>query len=189
MTGSLRALLEAGVAKAPDNVVISADGVELSWSRLHGQACRVAAALVRDGVKPQDRVIYLGKNDPRYFEVLFGCALAGAVLTPLNWRLAADELAAIIKDAQATIAFVDSSVVPAVKSGLKAIVALAPHESWQPYAQWCGPSEDPGVSPQSHRIPALYQRHHRTAEGRDVCQWHQSPCAARRHFGRVGIYS
>jgi len=65
MTGSLRALLEAGVANAPDKVVISADGAELSWSRLHDQACRVAAALVRDGVKPQDRVIYLGKLNAR----------------------------------------------------------------------------------------------------------------------------
>jgi acyl-CoA synthetase (AMP-forming)/AMP-acid ligase II len=145
MTESLRGLLEAGVAKAPDKVVISADGAELSWSRLHYQACRVAAALVRDGVKPQDRVIYLGKNDPRYFEVLFGCALAGAVLTPLNWRLAPDELAAIIEDAQATIAIVDSSVVTSVKGKLKAIVALGPHESWTQYEQWCGPAEDPGV--------------------------------------------
>jgi acyl-CoA synthetase (AMP-forming)/AMP-acid ligase II len=145
MTGSLRALLEAGVAKAPEKVVISADGVELTWSRLHEQACRVAAALVRDGVKPQDRVIYLGKNDPRYFEVLFGCALAGAVLTPLNWRLATDELAAIIEDAQATIAIVDSSVVASIKSELKAIVALGPHESWISYAEWCGPAEDPDV--------------------------------------------
>jgi len=152
MTGSLRALLEAGVTKAPDKVMISADGAELSWSRLHDQACRVAAALVRDGVKPQDRVIYLGKNDPRYFEVLFGCALAGAVLTPLNWRLAPDELAAIIEDARATIAIVDSSVVTSVKRKLKAVVALGPHESWIQYAQWCGPSEDPGVRPQPDHI-------------------------------------
>ena len=152
MTGSLRALLEAGVANAPEKVVIRADGAELTWSRLHDQACRVASALVRDGVKPQDRVIYLGKNDPRYFEVLFGCALAGAVLTPLNWRLAADELAVIVEDAQATIAFVDSSVVPVVKGRLKAIVALGPHESWTQYAQWCGPAVDPGVRPQPQHI-------------------------------------
>jgi acyl-CoA synthetase (AMP-forming)/AMP-acid ligase II len=67
MTGSLRALLEAGVAKAPDKVMIRADGVELTWSRLHDRACRVAAALVRDGVKPQDRVIYLGKKRSALF--------------------------------------------------------------------------------------------------------------------------
>src|SRR4030081_825050 len=114
MIGSLRALLEAGVEKAPEKVVLSADGVELTWAGLHEQACRVAAALVRDGVKPQDRVIYLGKNDPRYFEVLFGCALAGAVLTPLNWRLAPDELAAIIEDARGTIAVVDPTRVTSI---------------------------------------------------------------------------
>jgi long-chain acyl-CoA synthetase len=152
MTGSLRALLEDGVAKAPDKIVISADGADLSWFRLHQQACRVAAALARDGVKPQDRVIYVGKNDPRYFEVLFGCALAGAVLTPLNWRLAPDELAAIIEDARATIAVVDTSVVTSIKSELKAIVALGPHESWASYTQWCGPAEDPGVRPEQDHI-------------------------------------
>ena len=152
MTGSLRALLEAGVANTPDKVVISADGVELTWSRLHEQACRVAAALVRDGVEPQDRVIYLGKNDPRYFEVLFGCALAGAVLTPLNWRLAPDELAGIIEDAQATIAFVDPGVVTSIKSKLKAVVALGPHQSWMAYERWCGLADDPGQRPQPEHI-------------------------------------
>jgi long-chain acyl-CoA synthetase len=152
MTGSLRELLEAGVEKAPEKVVLSADGVDLTWSGLREQAYRVAAALVRDGVKPQDRVIYLGKNDPRYFEVLFGCALAGAVLTPLNWRLAPDELAAIIEDARATIAIVDSTVVTSIKSKLKAIVSLGPHEIWMSYAQWCGPAEDPGVRPEPDHI-------------------------------------
>ena len=152
MTESLRALLEAGVADSPDKIVICADGVELTWSALGRQARRVAAALVRDGVKPQDRVIYLGKNDPRYFEVLFGCALAGAVLTPLNWRLAPAELAAIIEDAQATIAIVDTAVVSSIDGRLKAIVALGPHPSWTPYAQWCGLSEDPGVPPEPEHI-------------------------------------
>ena len=149
---SLRALLEAGVASAPDKVVVSADGAEMTWSGLHEQACRVAAALVRDGVGLQDRVIYLGKNDPRYFEVLFGCALAGAVLTPLNWRLAPDELAAIVADARATIAIIDSSVVTSIKIEMKAVVALGPHPGWISYSQWCGPAEDPGVSPEPDHI-------------------------------------
>src|SRR6202161_4895009 len=139
---SLRALLEAR----------GADGAELTWSGLREQARRVAAALVRDGVGSQDRVIYLGKNDPRYFEVLFGCALAGAVLTPLNWRLAPTEPAAILADARAAIAIVDSSVVTSIKVEMKAVVALGPHPSWISYAQWCGPAEDPSVRPQPGHI-------------------------------------
>jgi acyl-CoA synthetase (AMP-forming)/AMP-acid ligase II len=152
MTASLRELLEANVAKSPDRIVISAESGELSWTRLREQACRVAAALVRDGIKPQDRVIYLGKNDPRYFEVLFGCALAGAVLTPLNWRLAPGEIAAIVEDAQANISIVDPTVATTLKQQLKQVVSLGPHESWVAYEQWCGPAEDPGVDPHPDHI-------------------------------------
>ena len=152
MTGSLRALLEAGVESAPGKVIISAGPAEMTWSTLQHRACRVAAALVRDGVKPQDRVIYLGKNDARYFEVLFGCGLAGAIMTPLNWRLAPDELDAIIKDALATIAFVDGEIAPQVTSKLAVIVGLGQRDQWISYADWCGPAKDPGVQPQPDHI-------------------------------------
>ncbi|HEY1944755.1 MAG TPA: long-chain-fatty-acid--CoA ligase [Roseiarcus sp.] len=152
MTASLRELLEENAAKSPDKIVISAESGELSWSRLHEQACRVGAALVRDGVKPQDRVIYLGKNDPRYFEVLFGCALAGAVLTPVNWRLAPNEITAIIEDAQASVLIVDPTIATTLECKLKQVVSLGPHESWAAYEQWCGPAEDPGVDPRPDHI-------------------------------------
>ncbi len=124
----------------------------MTWSTLRDRACRVAAALVRDGVKPQDRVIYLGKNDIRYFEILFGCGLAGAIMTPVNWRLAQDEVEAIIKDALATVAFVDGEVAPRITSKLAMIVSLGQHDEWVPYSQWCGPAEDPGVAPQPEHI-------------------------------------
>jgi acyl-CoA synthetase (AMP-forming)/AMP-acid ligase II len=145
MTGSLRALLESGVETAPGKVILSADGVDLTWSQLHEQACRVAAALVRDGIRPQDRVIYIGKNGLRFYEILFGCALAGAVMAPLNWRLAPDELAAIIKDAGSSIAIIDASIVGSIGCELRTVVALEQHERWVSYANWCGPPKDPGV--------------------------------------------
>lgn len=152
MPGSLRALLEAGAGSSPGKVVIIAGPVEVTWSMLRDRACCVAAALVRDGVKPQDRVIYLGKNDARYFEILFGCALAGAVLTPLNWRLAPNELDAIIEDAMATIAFVDGDVVPRVTGKVAVIVGLGQHDDCIAYLDWCGPVEDPGVLPRPGHI-------------------------------------
>ena len=88
MTGSLRALLEAGVAKAPDKVMISADGVELTWSRLMIRLSRRRSAGARRGQAAGSRDLSRQERSA-LFEVLFGCALAGAVLTPLNWRLAA----------------------------------------------------------------------------------------------------
>ena len=41
------------------------------------------------GIKPGDRVAYLGLNSPEFVALLFACARVGAVALPLNWRLAA----------------------------------------------------------------------------------------------------
>ena len=56
----------------------------------------VVAPLAAEGVGTGDRVAYLGKNCDRYFELLFGCARAGAVLTPISWRLSAAEIDYVI---------------------------------------------------------------------------------------------
>ncbi|MEW5420888.1 long-chain-fatty-acid--CoA ligase [Amorphus sp. 3PC139-8] len=145
MAGSLREFLEFNAASTPDKVIVTAGAEEMTWSELKEAACRVASALVRDGVAPQERVIYIGKNSPRFFEVMFGCALAGAVIVPVNWRLAPGELAAIVANAEAKIAFLDTSVVTSLDVGPGRVVALGDHETWAPYADWIGPAEDPAI--------------------------------------------
>jgi long-chain acyl-CoA synthetase len=157
MAQSLRELLELSVATSPDRVIVKAAAEEITWADLRDGACRVASALVRDGVRPQERVVYIGKNDPRFFEVLFGCALAGAVLVPVNWRLAPDELAAIVRDADAKIAFVDPTAVTALDAGIGTVVALGDNDRWTPFRDWRGAAEDPGVVAEpSHIAFQLY---------------------------------
>jgi acyl-CoA synthetase (AMP-forming)/AMP-acid ligase II len=131
VTASLRALLEERSRATPDEPAVD----DLSWAALHEQALRFASALVRDGVGVQDRVVHLGKNDPRFFAFLFGCALAGAVPTPLNWRLAPAELAEIATDSGAVIGFVD----PGLSLPLPRVMPLDDLDAW------LGPAEDPGV--------------------------------------------
>jgi acyl-CoA synthetase (AMP-forming)/AMP-acid ligase II len=133
MTSSLRALLEEGVRTTPDRRVVD----DLTWAQLHVQALRVASALVRDGVGVQERVVYLGKNDARFFAYLFGCALVGAVPTPLNWRLAPDELAAMVADCDARVLFADPDFASVVQ--VPHVVPLGQLEDW------LGPAEDPGI--------------------------------------------
>jgi acyl-CoA synthetase (AMP-forming)/AMP-acid ligase II len=148
MTASLRALLEQGVATSPDAIVLSDAAGALTWAALHERACGVAAALVRDGVAPQDRVVLVSRNDVRYFELLFGCALAGAVLVPLNWRLHARELLAAIEDCGATVVVVDDAGAQAlapVADAPAGVVSLDPHPRWPELAAWRAPAHDPGV--------------------------------------------
>ena len=49
-------------------------------------------------VRPGDRVAWLGANHPAQLALLFGLARIGAVLLPLNFRLAAAELQRVLAD-------------------------------------------------------------------------------------------
>jgi hypothetical protein len=45
VTGSLRELLERGATAAPDTVVVSGPGQDVTWRTLRAEARRIAAAL------------------------------------------------------------------------------------------------------------------------------------------------
>jgi acyl-CoA synthetase (AMP-forming)/AMP-acid ligase II len=91
----------------PDAPAIIDAGGAQSFAELDARSNRIANALVRLGVAKGDRVAFLGKNSAPYFEILFGVNKADAALLPLNWRLAAPELAAVLRDAEPTILIAD----------------------------------------------------------------------------------
>jgi acyl-CoA synthetase (AMP-forming)/AMP-acid ligase II len=69
------------------------------YAELERRARRVANGLIAAGVRPGDRVAYLGKNTLDYLEYFLGAARARAVVVPINWRLAQAEVAFILGDA------------------------------------------------------------------------------------------
>ena len=72
----------------------------VTFSEFDKRARAVADALLAEGLVKGDRIGFLGKNHPAYFELLFGAAHVGIVIVPLNWRLSKDELAWIAADAR-----------------------------------------------------------------------------------------
>jgi long-chain acyl-CoA synthetase len=90
----------------PDTVALSFEGRETTFALFHHHSNQVANALIAAAVTPGQRVAYLGKNCDRYFEILFGAAKAAAVMTPIGWRLAPAEAAAILEDCDARVVFV-----------------------------------------------------------------------------------
>ncbi len=77
-----------------------ATGRAFTYAEFNDRAGRLAA-FFRDEwhVQPSDRIALLAKNSTDYFEVLWACWKLGAMLLPLNWRLADPELLFILKDA------------------------------------------------------------------------------------------
>ena len=89
-----------------DQTAIWFEGETISYHELDRRSNQVANGLIAAGVKPGDRVAYLGKNLGEYFEMLLGCAKARAALAALNYRLAAPEIQFVLSDSEAVLLFV-----------------------------------------------------------------------------------
>ncbi|MDS2173500.1 long-chain-fatty-acid--CoA ligase [Nesterenkonia sp. CL21] len=74
---------------------------DLTYGELASRIDRLAQALAERGVRPGDRVAYLGENAPSVLECLFAAGSLGAVFVPLNTRLAPPELAFQLQDSGA----------------------------------------------------------------------------------------
>jgi fatty-acyl-CoA synthase len=100
----LNTLIERNAAFAPDKSAIHFEGATLSYAALNAQIESAAKALKSElGVNKGDRVAILSLNRPDYLVLLYACARLGALLVPLNWRLAAPEQLFILSDAGAKV--------------------------------------------------------------------------------------
>jgi long-chain acyl-CoA synthetase len=145
-------MLRLWARETPTAPMLTEGAVTLSWAEVYGRAKEVSRQLGSAGVAPGDRVAFLDRNGIEYFEVVFGCALMGAVSVAVNWRLAPAEIATIIEDAHATVVFFGPDYAATVKE-VEPLVTRVTH--WIPVDQlaaWrsppsAGEAEDPGYEP------------------------------------------
>ena len=84
-------------------IVDRRSGTRITYTQLDAEADRWARALTSQGVGAGDRVAALAGNRTELVSLFFGALRVGAVLVPLNWRLAAPELAPVLADAQPSL--------------------------------------------------------------------------------------
>ena len=80
----------------------------LTYRELNRRVNRLAAWLLKAGLKREDRCAYLAYNSIEVVELIFAAAKTGLILVPLNWRLAAKELAFILADSGTETLFFNS---------------------------------------------------------------------------------
>src|SRR3954465_603829 len=119
------------------------EGRRTSFAGLDIHTNRVANGLISLGVKPHERVAYLGKNSDIYFELLMGAMMDGMVMAPVNWRLAGPEVAFIVSDCKAAVVFVGPEFITQVRQiedqlpGVRSVITTeggAPE--WPDFAAW-----------------------------------------------------
>ncbi len=87
----------------PDRTALVEGARTLTYAGLAERTARLAAALDGLGVRPGDRVAYLGVNAISVFETFFATWLLGAIAVPLNYRLAGAEIRYMLADSGASV--------------------------------------------------------------------------------------
>jgi fatty-acyl-CoA synthase len=115
-------LIDRNAAFAPDKPAIHFAGTTLTYAALAQRIAAAARALKSQlGVGRGDRVAILSLNQPDYLVLLYACARLGAMLVPLNWRLAVPEQVFILSDASVKALVVEKGF-GAIVEPLKAAV-------------------------------------------------------------------
>jgi fatty-acyl-CoA synthase len=105
------------VQDRPEALALQFEGRAFSYGRLARRTERAAARLWHPwGVRTGDRVAYLGLNHVDQITLLFALARIGAVLVPLNFRLAPAEWQAVLADCTPTCLLHDAAWADAAHS-------------------------------------------------------------------------
>jgi fatty-acyl-CoA synthase len=118
----LCSLIERNAAFAPDKPAIHFEGNTLSYAAFAHRIEQTARALKAElGVNRGDRVAILSLNRPDYLVLLYACARLGAMLVPLNWRLAVAEQSFILSNAGVKVLALEqafAAILPALVESL-----------------------------------------------------------------------
>jgi long-chain acyl-CoA synthetase len=143
-----------------DHPALEYEGTTHTFGALDKKSNRLATALASIGVGPEDRVAFLDKNGPEFFELTFALAKLNAVNVAVNWRLAPTEMAQIINDAEARVLIVGPDFfahVEKIEGDLETvttIIAIGDHARWDDYERVLAahPAEDPGAEPKGSDV-------------------------------------
>ncbi|MBE2263848.1 MAG: AMP-binding protein [Burkholderiaceae bacterium] len=117
--------------RRPQAPALQMAGRGFDYGKLARRTERAAARLWHGwGVRPGDRVAYLGLNHPDQITLLFALAHIGAMLVPLNFRLAEAEWQALLADCSPRCLLHDASWADAAATlGRGAAVPVHPLEA------------------------------------------------------------
>jgi fatty-acyl-CoA synthase len=96
-------VLLGSARRSPDQEALVFPGVRLSYGDLAARSWAVARSLTGLGVGPRDHVGVLMTNHPDLVAAIFGAALIGATVVPINARYRASELSAIAEDSDIVV--------------------------------------------------------------------------------------
>ncbi len=107
-------LIREQARRRPDEIGLVFEGTSFTYAQMNARANRAAQALLDMDIKPGDRIGWLARNVSTFWDALFGAAKIGAVMTPINWRLAPAEVVQILDDADPALFVAERALLDAL---------------------------------------------------------------------------
>jgi acyl-CoA synthetase (AMP-forming)/AMP-acid ligase II len=109
--------VRAHAKRDPSHLALVDKTASVTYAQLDAMMDRVAAALKRDGVKPQQAIAICAYSSVHYAAIFLGALRAGVVVAPLAPGSTPEQLQGMLKDADAKILFTETATAEAVKAG------------------------------------------------------------------------
>jgi acyl-CoA synthetase (AMP-forming)/AMP-acid ligase II len=124
---SLVHVLEWRAAVQPGAIALSdQQGAELTYAGLAAAVDRSAAGFAAAGVAPGDVVPVIARNQAGWVTAMLGLIRAGALPAAVNWRLAAPEVAALLRLAGPAAVLTDADCAALARQAVSGLDHLVP---------------------------------------------------------------
>ncbi|HTS98084.1 MAG TPA: long-chain-fatty-acid--CoA ligase [Streptosporangiaceae bacterium] len=170
-------VLNRALRIAPASCAVVCGEDRRTYSELGARCRRLAGAMRALGLEPGDRIGVAGLNSDRYLELYLGLPAAGFVLVPVNSRLAAAEMAAILDDAGVGVVFADADY-PGVAAVKRVLTMPGDYEDLIASADEIPLGEDVAESD----LAALFYTSGTTGAAKGAMHTHRSLVSSGLHF-------
>jgi long-chain acyl-CoA synthetase len=168
--------LDRALATAAGSWAVVCEDNRRTYAELGTRCRRLAGALRALGLTPGDRVGVIGLNSDRYLELYLGVPAAGFVLVPVNSRLAAAEMRAILADAGVSVLFSDADYPGA--ADVKQVLTM-PGE----YEDLIAAADEASlVGPAENDLAALFYTSGTTGAAKGAMHTHRTLVTSALHF-------
>ena len=116
MKMNIGAFLTKRAALSPKKEALVLGDARYNYTELNQRCNQFANSISQLGIGYGDRVAILALNEPEFFDLYFGLGKIGAVMVPINHRLAGPEIQYILNDCQASVLIFGEEFAPVVES-------------------------------------------------------------------------
>ena len=106
----LNKIFENQVEMHPDKVVLYATDGEFTYGQLNEKANRIAHSLIKKGVGPEDRIMFILNRDSNTIASIFGILKSGAAFIPVDSEYPSERIEHVLTDSKSKYIIVDDVI-------------------------------------------------------------------------------